>query len=47
MGAIADAVLARGGEVVGVIPEHLMSKEQGHLGGKTCGWSDPCTSERR
>ena len=30
MGAIADAVLAAGGEAVGVIPEHLMSREIGH-----------------
>jgi len=30
MGAIADAVLAAGGEAIGVIPEHLMSREIGH-----------------
>ena len=30
MGAIADAVLAAGGEAIGVIPEHLMSPEIGH-----------------
>ena len=32
MGACADAVLSAGGEVVGVIPEHLMNKELGHRG---------------
>lgn len=30
MGAIADAVLEAGGEAIGVIPEHLMSREIGH-----------------
>ena len=32
MGAIADAVLADGGEVVGVIPKTLMDKEVSHSG---------------
>ncbi len=32
MGAIADAVLFAGGEVVGVIPHALLAKEVGHLG---------------
>lgn len=32
MGVIADAVLAAGGTVVGVIPEALMEKELGHGG---------------
>lgn len=32
MGALADAVLERGGEVVGVIPERLMSRERSHKG---------------
>jgi uncharacterized protein (TIGR00730 family) len=32
MGVIADAVLAAGGEVIGVIPEALMAKELGHRG---------------
>ena len=32
MGAVADSVLAGGGEVTGVIPEHLMGKELGHTG---------------
>ncbi len=32
MGVIADAALAAGGQVIGVIPEHLMAKELGHLG---------------
>ena len=30
MGAIADSVLKAGGEAIGVIPEHLMSREIGH-----------------
>lgn len=30
MGAVADAVLAQGGEVIGVIPQHLLSKEVAH-----------------
>ena len=32
MGATADAVLAAGGRVVGVIPESLMQREVGHRG---------------
>ncbi len=32
MGLIADAVLEKGGEVVGVIPQFLMDKEVGHTG---------------
>ncbi len=32
MGILADAVLARGGEVTGVIPEFLVDKEVGHSG---------------
>jgi uncharacterized protein (TIGR00730 family) len=32
MGALADAVLAEGGEVIGVIPETLMRKEIAHSG---------------
>ncbi|MFP7364266.1 TIGR00730 family Rossman fold protein [Corynebacterium callunae] len=32
MGVIADAFLANGGEVLGVIPESLMEKELGHSG---------------
>jgi uncharacterized protein (TIGR00730 family) len=32
MGAVADGVLAGGGEVVGVIPQLLIDKEVGHLG---------------
>ncbi|MCS4503171.1 LOG family protein YvdD [wastewater metagenome] len=30
MGAVADAALAEGGEVVGVIPETLLAREVGH-----------------
>ena len=32
MGVLADAVLASGGKVIGVIPESLMAKEIGHHG---------------
>lgn len=32
MGVIADAVLSAGGDVIGVIPKHLMSVEIGHSG---------------
>lgn len=32
MGTIADAALAAGGEVIGVIPQSLMDKELGHGG---------------
>lgn len=32
MGTVADAVLAAGGEVIGVIPEALLAKEVGHQG---------------
>ncbi len=32
MGELADAVLERGGEAIGVIPRALMEKEIGHLG---------------
>jgi uncharacterized protein (TIGR00730 family) len=32
MGVVADAALAAGGEVVGVIPEALQAKEVGHAG---------------
>ncbi len=32
MGALADAALAAGGEVIGVIPQHLVNKELAHRG---------------
>ena len=32
MGALADAVLARGGHVIGVIPRHLVAREVAHRG---------------
>lgn len=32
MGAVADAAIAAGGRVIGVIPELLMAKERGHKG---------------
>jgi uncharacterized protein (TIGR00730 family) len=32
MGAVAEATLAAGGEVIGIIPEHLQQAELGHRG---------------
>jgi uncharacterized protein (TIGR00730 family) len=32
MGAVADAVMAAGGNAIGVIPDHLANKELGHKG---------------
>ena len=32
MGALADAAMAEGGEVVGVMPDHLVEREQAHRG---------------
>ena len=32
MGAVADSVMAAGGEVIGVIPHHLVNLEIGHRG---------------
>lgn len=32
MGALADAALGAGGEVVGVMPDHLVEREQAHRG---------------
>jgi len=32
MGVLADAVLARGGHVIGVIPDSLLAREVGHRG---------------
>ena len=32
MGALADAVLEHGGEVIGVMPHHLVEREQAHTG---------------
>jgi len=32
MGAVADATLAEGGKVIGIIPDHLQTAEVGHSG---------------
>jgi uncharacterized protein (TIGR00730 family) len=32
MGAVADATLAAGGEVIGIIPQHLVDREVAHAG---------------
>ena len=48
MGVVADAVLAAGGEVIGVIPHALMAREIGHTGvTDDCTSSTRCTSARR
>ena len=36
MGEVADATLAAGGRVVGVIPQSLMERELGHTGLANC-----------
>ena len=41
MGAIADSVLAAGGEVIGVMPGFLVEKEVAHGGSPRCGWWTP------
>ena len=48
MGALADAAMAAGGEVTGVIPRQIVDLEVGHTGVcATCGSSTRCTSARR
>ena len=47
MGVVADAALAAGGEVVGVIPQHLVDREVAHAGSPTCTSPRRCTSARR
>ena len=47
MGAVADAVLAAGGEVTGVIPRMLEERGRPHRPPPTFVWSRPCTSARR
>lgn len=32
MGTLANAAMAEGGEVIGVMPDHLVEREQAHLG---------------
>ena len=32
MGALANAALDAGGDVIGVMPDHLVEREQAHLG---------------
>lgn len=32
MGKLADSVMAHGGQVIGVMPHHLVNREQAHLG---------------
>ena len=41
MGIIADATLAAGGPVVGIIPEHIQVLEVEHTG-LSCWWSTAC-----
>ena len=47
MGVLADAALAAGGEVVGVIPQALVDREIAHPGSASSTSSAPCTSARR
>ncbi len=47
MGMVADAMLQAGGEVIGVIPQHLVAKEVAHAASPNCTSSTPCTSARR
>ena len=44
MGTVADAALAAGARVVGVIPQALMDREVGHRGLTELQWCRPCTS---
>ena len=47
MGTVADAVLAAGGEVIGVIPEALVDQEVAHTGLTELRVVARCTSARR
>ena len=46
MGVVADAVLAGGGKVDGVIPKMLATKELLHVGVTKCTWSKACTARK-
>ena len=46
MGVLADSVLRAGGEAVGVIPEHIMSREVGHRGLKNSMSCIRCTNAK-
>src|SRR5262245_65311520 len=46
MGVLADSVLARGGQVTGVIPRMLATKELLHAGVPACTLQTVCTRER-
>ena len=47
MGVVADAVLAAGGEVIGVIPHAFNAREIAHDGSPRSTSSIRCTSARR
>ena len=47
MGAVADAVIARGGEVIGVIPRSSRTSSWVTRGAPSCTWWTPCTRESR
>jgi len=47
MGAVADAALAAGGRVVGVIPRSLVERELGHAGLASFTSPRPCMNARR
>ena len=46
MGVVADAVLAGGGEVIGVIPELLMQAEVAHQGLTSLRWCRRCITAK-
>jgi uncharacterized protein (TIGR00730 family) len=47
MGIVADAALAHGGEVIGVIPQQLVDWEVAHTGVTRLEVVDRCTNARR
>jgi uncharacterized protein (TIGR00730 family) len=47
MGEVANATLAAGGRVMGVIPESLQKLEVGHTGLPNCTWCPRCTCASR
>ena len=47
MGALADGALSAGGEIIGVMPAHLVEREVAHRGSRASTSSRRCTSGRR
>lgn len=46
MGAVADAALAHGGEVIGVIPHALKQRRLPTKACRICAWWTPCMNAR-